>query len=57
MADNKNIISADLENVGQSHRLEKSLYLGSYTTDFNQTFKEMQLELATIASHHRALKI
>ena len=47
---NKNIISTDFEYVGKGKRLQQSLYLGSYTTDFNQTFtKMMQLELATKA--------
>ena len=31
-------MSAYLENVDQCHRLQKLLYLGSYMTDFNQTF-------------------
>ena len=41
MASNKITISADFENVVQGHRLRKSLYHGSYMTDFNQTFVRM----------------
>ena len=41
VAGNKNVKSADLENVCQGHRLQKSLYLGLYTTDFNKTFAKM----------------
>ena len=37
-ADNKSVTSADLESVGQGHHLQKSLNLGYYTADFNQTF-------------------
>ena len=35
-AGNKNVISADLENVGQSHYLQKSLYLCYYMTDLTK---------------------
>ena len=40
LAINKSVISADLENVGQDHHLQKS-YLGYYTADFNQSFTKM----------------
>ena len=36
----KEVISADLENVGQGHRLQK-LYFGYYVIDFNQTFTKI----------------
>ena len=50
MHDTKNIISADLENVGQRHRLQKSLNLSSYLIYSNQTFvKMMQLWLTSKA--------
>ena len=54
---NKNVISAGLDNVGQGYRLQKLLYMGSYTIDFNQTFtKMMQWMLATKPSHRLKLK-
>ena len=34
MTSNKNVLLADIENVGHGHRLQK-LYLGYYTADFN----------------------
>ena len=43
MADNKNVISADHEHVGQGYRLQKSIYLGFHKTDFNKTFTKMPL--------------
>ena len=43
-AGHKDVISADIDNIGQGYRLQKSLHLGYYITDFNQTFTEiMQL--------------
>ena len=40
-------MSADLGNVGQDHRFQKSLHMGSYTTNFDQNVtKLMQLVLA-----------
>ena len=40
----KNVLAVDLLNVGQGHHLQKSLYIGYYTADFNKTFiKMMQL--------------
>ena len=47
----KNIIYADLENVGQGHYLQKSLYLGYYTTDFNQSSTKLLL-LGQTTKHH-----
>ena len=45
-------------NVGRCHQLQKPLYLGYYTAEFNQTFtKIMQLGLATKAWHQLALKM
>ena len=35
IARNRNIISADLENLGQGHHLKKS-YIDSYAINFNQ---------------------
>ena len=40
MAGNKNVISAGLENVGQDHCLQKTLYHGSYSTDFKPNFHQ-----------------
>ena len=42
VVENKNVISADLQNIGQGHHLQKS-YLGYYTAEFNQTFTKMIL--------------
>ena len=36
---NKDIISADLENVGQVHCLQNSLYHGYYMTDLKENNK------------------
>ena len=33
--------SADLENIGQGHNLQNSIYLGCYMTNFNQSFTKM----------------
>ena len=58
VANNKNVQTANHENVGQSHRLQKSLYLGYDMIDFNQTFTKMiQLGLGTKASHQLTLKM
>ena len=58
MAGNKNVLSADLQNVGQFHPLQKSLYLGYFRTDFYQSFtKMMQLGLAAKASCHLIFKM
>ena len=58
VVNNKNIISADFENASQGHHLQKPLYLGYYTDDFNQTFtKMMQLGLTTKVSHKLTLKV
>ena len=55
---NKNVISADLENVSEGHHLQKSLYLGNYTAYCNKTFtKMMTLRLTTKTSHQQTLKI
>ena len=52
------VISADRENVRQGHHLQKSLVLGCYMTDFNQTFtKIMQLGLAAKSSYQLTLKM
>ena len=51
MAGNKMFLSADLENVGQGHQLQKSCH-GYYRTNFNQSFtKMMRLRLAAKVSH------
>ena len=51
-------ISADLENVDQGHHLEKTLYLGNYMTEFNQSFTKMtQLGMAAKASHQLIFKM
>ena len=39
----QNVLSYDRENVGQGHHLQKMIYLGFYTADFNQTFTKMML--------------
>ena len=39
MIGNKNVISADLGNVGQGHHLQKPLYFCSYIINFDQTRK------------------
>ena len=58
MIGNKNVISADLENVGQGHHLHNSLYLGYYMTDFIQSFiKMMQQGLAAKVSYQLILKM
>ena len=58
MPNNKNVISADLENVGQGHHLQKSLFLGYYASDFNQTFTKMLLLwLITKALHQLTSKV
>ena len=41
---NKKVLSSDLENVGQVHHLQKSLYLSYYTKGFHQTFIETKAE-------------
>ena len=57
MVDNKNVISIDLENVGQDLHVQKSLYLGYFATDFNQTFKKiMQLGMERKKLHQLTLK-
>ena len=57
MWQNKYVISADIENVGQGHYFKKS-YLGSYSTDYNQTFtKRVQLGMATKTSRQLTLKM
>ena len=40
MVGKNNVLSADLENVGQGLDYKKSLYLGSYATNFNLLFKK-----------------
>ena len=45
-SNNKNVISSDLENVGQSHHLQKWLYLSYYMTDFCQNLIEMMAMLS-----------
>ena len=48
MVGNEKAIEADIENVGQGHHLQKSLYLNYYATDPNQTFiKRMALRPTT----------
>ena len=47
VAGNKNVISADHENLGQGPRFkEKTLYLDYYTTDSNQTIHLKSLKLS-----------
>ena len=42
------VISSVIDNVGHGNLLQKSLYLGYYMTDFNQTFTiMMRFGLAT----------
>ena len=44
------MLSADLKNVGQGHRLHKSIYLSYYTAHSNQIFpNRMLLGLATLS--------
>ena len=40
-AGNKNVISSDIENVGQGHHLQKSQYLSYHATGFNNTVTKM----------------
>ena len=35
---NKKVLSSDLENVGQGHHLQKSLYVSYYANDLYQTY-------------------
>ena len=44
----KNVLTSDLENIGQGHHLQKSLYLSYYTNDFYQTFIKMKAESSAI---------
>ena len=37
LADRQHHTSADLENIGKKHHIQKSLYVSYYMTDFNQT--------------------
>ena len=54
----KNVLSSDLENVGQGHHLHKSLYLSYYTTDFYHTFIQIiSLWPATKMSYKLTLKM
>ena len=43
----KKYLSSDLENGGQGHHLQKSLYLSYFKTDFYQTFIEMMAPVAS----------
>ena len=57
-ADNKSVRSADLENVGQGHDLQKSSYLEYFTAGFNQNFTKMLLlVLITKVSDQLTLKV
>ena len=60
-ASSQNAISADLENVGQVHHLQKSLQVGYYMINFNQTHqndaaetdnKSMTLEMWVNVTFH-----
>ena len=42
------MLSSDLENVGQGHHLQKSLFLSYYTNDMYQTFLVMKAESSAI---------
>ena len=49
---------SDLENVGQGHHLQTTLYLSYYMTDFYQTFIEiMTMWSATKMSYQLTLKM
>ena len=41
MASNKNVILSDLKSVEKGYHLQRSLYLGFNTTNFNETFTKM----------------
>ena len=57
VASNKNAKSANLDNVGQGHHLQKLLFLGYYMTDFNKTFtKMMQLVLTAKVLYQLIMK-
>ena len=52
MADNQKSYQMTLKNVDQGHSLQKLLYLGSYTIDFNRAYSKVSFSTTQSPSLH-----
>ena len=48
----KNVLLFNLDNVGQGHKLQKSLYLSNYTNDFYHIFLEVKAQSSALSINY-----